>query len=261
MGESGTLHQKYATLLLQVAGAFAMGSAFRLLFQPIISLRGDEAENYETFLRLLNSKGEEVPASDFLPAAMEAGLALEIDRWLISRAVKLLSNHRSKGAETHLLLNLSAASLQSPDMVQWIAAILKEARLPADAIIFQFNDADINTYLKQAKVHTDALRQMHCRVSISHFGGALNPYASLKHVQADYIQIDGSFTRDLSTAKAVDTLKEMISALHNQGKLTIAPYVDSATMMPTLWQAGVNYIQGSYLQAPSDAMNYDFSAE
>ena len=236
-------------------------NGFRLLFQPIISLRGDEAENYETFLRLLNSKGEEVPASDFLPAAMEAGLALEIDRWLISRAVKLLSNHRSKGAETHLLLNLSAASLQSPDMVQWIAAILKEARLPADAIIFQFNDADINTYLKQAKVHTDALRQMHCRVSISHFGGALNPYASLKHVQADYIQIDGSFTRDLSTAAAVDTLKEMISALHNQGKLTIAPYVDSATMMPTLWQAGVNYIQGSYLQAPSDAMNYDFSAE
>ena len=53
----------------------------------------------------------------------------------------------------------------------------------------------------------------------------------------------------------------MISALHNQGKLTIAPYVDSATMMPTLWQAGVNYIQGSYLQAPSDAMDYDFSAE
>ena len=28
-------------------------NGFRLLFQPIISLRGDEAENYETFLRLL----------------------------------------------------------------------------------------------------------------------------------------------------------------------------------------------------------------
>ena len=236
-------------------------NAFRMLFQPIISLRGDDTENYETFLRLLNGEGEEVPSTEFLPAAMEAGLALDIDRWLISQAVKLLSNHRSKGAETHLLLNLSAASLQSPDMVQWIANTLRDARLPSDAIIFQFNDADINTYLKQAKVHTDALRQMHCRVSISHFGGALNPYASLKHVQADFIKIDGSFTRDLSSSTAVDTLKEMVSSLHNQGKLTIVPYVDSATMMPTLWQAGVNYIQGSYLQAPSDAMNYDFSAE
>lgn len=236
-------------------------NGFRLLFQPIISLRGDEAENYETFLRLLNHEGEEVPAADFLPAAQEAGLALEIDRWVITQAVKLLSNHRGRGADTHLLLNLSGASLQEADMVEWIAAKLKEARLPADAIIFQFHDADINTYLKQAKVHTQALHRMHCRVSISHFGGALNPYAALKHVHADYIKIDGSFTRDLSDPKAVETLKEIISSLHSQGKLTIVPYVDSASMMPTLWQAGANYIQGHYLQPPSDSMNYDFSAD
>ena len=53
----------------------------------------------------------------------------------------------------------------------------------------------------------------------------------------------------------------MVGTLHGMGKLTIVPYVDSATMMPTLWQAGVNYIQGHYLQSPSDSMNYDFSAE
>ncbi|MEH6686003.1 MAG: EAL domain-containing protein [Halopseudomonas sabulinigri] len=236
-------------------------NGFRLLFQPVISLRGDEAEHYETFLRLLNHEGEEVPAADFLPAAQEAGLAAEIDRWVITQATRLLSSHRAKGAETHLLLNLSGASLQNPDMVEWIAGQLKEARLPFDAIIFQFNDADVNTYLRQAKAHTEALHAMHCKVSLSHFGGALNPYASLKHVHADYIKIDGSFARDLSDPSAVEALKVMVSALHAQGKLTIVPYVDSAAMMPTLWQAGVNYIQGHYLQPPSDSMSYDFSAE
>lgn len=234
---------------------------FRLLFQPVISLRGDEAENYETFLRLLNHEGEEVPAADFLPAAQEAGLAAEIDRWVITQATRLLSSHRSKGADTHLLLNLSGASLQNPEMVEWIASQLQEARLPPDAIIFQFNDADVNTYLKQAKAHTEALHSMHCKVSLSHFGGALNPYASLKHVHADYIKIDGSFARDLSDPSAVEALKVMVATLHAQGKLTIVPYVDSAAMMPTLWQAGVNYIQGHYLQPPSDSMSYDFSAD
>ncbi len=236
-------------------------NGFRLLFQPVISLRGDEAENYETFLRLLNHEGEEVPAADFLPAAQEAGLAAEIDRWVITQATRLLSSHRNKGADTHLLLNLSSASLQNPELVEWIAGQLKEARLPPDSIIFQFNDADVNTYLKQAKAHTEALHAMHCKVSLSHFGGALNPYASLKHVHADYIKIDGSFARDLSDPNAVQALKEMVSTLHAQGKLTIVPYVDSAAMMPTLWQAGVNYIQGHYLQPPSDTMNYDFSAD
>ncbi len=236
-------------------------NAFRLLFQPIISLRGDNAEQYEVFLRLLNREGEEVPAGDFLPAAQEAGLAGAIDRWMIERAIKLLANHRSKGADTRLLLNLTGASLQDPELVPWISGLLKATRLPADAIGFQFNDADANTYMKQAKILTEAMAALHCKVSLRHFGCALNPYAALKHLHVDAVKIDGSFSRDLSSPDAVETLKDMISALHSQGKLTIVPFVDSAAMIPTLWQAGANYIQGHYLQAPSDSMNYDFSAE
>lgn len=236
-------------------------NAFRLLFQPIISLRGDNAEQYEVFLRLLNREREEVPAGDFLPAAQEAGLAGAIDRWMIERAIKLLANHRSKGADTRLLLNLTGASLQDPELVPWISGLLKATRLPADAIGFQFNDADANTYMKQAKILTEAMAALHCKVSLRHFGCALNPYAALKHLHVDAVKIDGSFSRDLSSPDAVETLKDMISALHSQGKLTIVPFVDSAAMIPTLWQAGANYIQGHYLQAPSDSMNYDFSAE
>lgn len=234
---------------------------FRLLFQPVISLRGDDSEHYETYLRLINSQGEEVPAADFLPAAQEAGLAVEIDRWVITQAIKILASHRSKGADTRLLLNLSCASLQDAELVQWVAGQLKASRLPPDSLIFQFNDADANTYMRQAKTLTESLHSLHCKVSLSHFGCALNPYAALKHLHVDFIKIDGSFSRDLSDPEAVATLKEMVTTLHAQGKLTIVPYVDSATMMPTLWQAGVNYIQGHYLQAPSDSMNYDFSAE
>lgn len=236
-------------------------NGFKLLFQPVISLRGDSSEHYETYLRLLNSQGEEVPAADFLPAAQEAGLAVEIDRWVVNQSIKILAGHRAKGSHANLLLNLSSASLQDPELVQWVAEQLKLSRLPPDSIIFQFNDADANTYMKQAKVLTENLHKLHCKVSLSHFGCALNPYAALKHLQVDFIKIDGSFSRNLSEPEAVETLKEMVSALHGMGKLTIVPYVDSAAMMPTLWQAGVNYIQGHYLQSPSDSMNYDFSAE
>ncbi|GGD00604.1 EAL domain-containing response regulator [Halopseudomonas salina] len=236
-------------------------NGFKLLFQPVISLRGDNHEHYETYLRLLNSQGEEVPAGEFLPAISDAGLAAQIDRWVICQAIRLLAGQRGKGSDTRLLINLSSASLQDPQLAHWLSGLLQENRLPSDCIIFQFNDADANTYMKQAKALTESLKTMHCKVSLSHFGCALNPYAALKHLQVDFIKIDGSFARDLSDPEAVKTLKEMIGTLHGMGKLTIVPYVDSATMMPTLWQAGVNYIQGHYLQSPSDSMNYDFSAE
>ncbi|MFA5679541.1 MAG: EAL domain-containing protein [Pseudomonas sp.] len=236
-------------------------NAFKLEFQPVISLRGDSAEHYEAFLRLLNSQGKELPVSEFQSAAQESGLAMDIDRWLISRSVELLARHRIKGADTRLILNLSSASLQDPEIVKWISALLKESRLPADALIFQFNDADANNYLKHAKVLTESLHSIHARISLSHFGGALNPYAVLKHLPVDYVKIDESFSSDLSKPDSVEQLKEMIATLHNQGKLTIVSNVDSAIMMPTLWQAGVNYIQGNYLQPPSDSMNFNFSNE
>lgn len=235
--------------------------AFRLEFQPIISLRGDSAEHYEVFLRLLNSQGEEIAPLEFQSAALESGLAMEVDRWLISRGVNLLSQHRSKGSDTRLLLSLSSASLQDPEIVKWISELLKESRLPGDALIFQFNDADANNYLKHAKVLAESLRSLHARISLSHFGGALNPYAVLKHLPVDYVKIDESFSRDLSDPAVVEQLKEMVATLHNQGKLTIVSNVDSAIMMPTLWQAGVNYIQGNYLQPPSESMNFNFSQE
>ena len=235
--------------------------AFKLEFQPVISLRGDSAEHYEAFLRLLNNQGEEIPPTELQSAAQESGLAMDIERWLISRSVTLLAQHRSKGADTRLILNLSSASLQDPEIVKWISALLKETRLPADALIFQFNDADANNYLKHAKVLTESLQSIHARISLSNFGGALNPYAVLKHLPVDYVKIDESFSSDLNNPDNVEQLKEMIATLHNQGKLTIVSNVDSAIMMPTLWQAGVNYIQGNYLQPPSDSMNYSFSHE
>lgn len=236
-------------------------SGFNLQFQPVISLRGDNSEYYETFLRLFNNQGEEIPNTEFHNAALESGLAAEIDRWMTSRAVELLAQHRSKGTDTHLIINLSSASLQDPTIAQWISNLLKTARLPADALIFQFKDADAGNYLKHAKVMVEALHSIHSRIALSHFGGALSPYAILQHLPVDYIKIDESFSSDLSDPDAVEQLKGMVSALHNQGKLTVVSGVHSATMMPTLWQAGVNYIQGDYLQPPADSMSFDFSGE
>src|SRR5690606_15181079 len=81
-------------------------NSFRLLFQPIISLRGDSHEHYEVLLRLLDPQGVEVPPAQFLSAASDAGLAGKIDRWVILNSIKLLAEHRTKGHSTRLFLHL-----------------------------------------------------------------------------------------------------------------------------------------------------------
>lgn len=137
---------------------------------------------------------------------------------------------------------------------------LKAARLPADSLILQIRETDAITHLKQAKELVDGLRDLHCQIALGQFGCAVNPFNTLNHLNVDYVKIDGSFTGELHEQANQDALKEILAALHAQAKQTIVPFVESASILSVLWQAGVNYIQGHYLQGPSTAMDYDFGA-
>lgn len=236
-------------------------NSFRLLFQPIISLRGDTHEHYEVLLRLLDPQGQEVPPGVFLEAANEAGLAPKIDRWVVLNSIKLLAEHHSKGHNTRLFISLSGASLQDAALLPWLAAALKASRLPPESLVFQLPEADAVTYLKQAKVLTQGLAKLGCRSAITQFGCTLNPFNTLKHLDVGFVKIDGSYTQDLNRPEQQETLKQMLADLHEQSRQSIVPFVDSATILAALWQAGVGYIQGQYLQGPSQSMDYNFSSD
>jgi len=234
---------------------------FKLLFQPVIDLRGGGGETYEVFLRMVDDAGNETSPADFMAAASQQDLSEKVDRWVILQSIKQLSEHREKGHDTKLIINITGESIKDQTLLPWLSVALKAARMPSDAIVFQFSESDATTYLKQAKDFTRGLKELHCRVSISRFGCALNPFNTLKHVDVDYLKVDGSFMKDISNEENREALKELVTTAHGQGKLTIAPMVESAATLSTLWQVGVNYIQGYYLQAPMAQMNYDFSED
>lgn len=232
---------------------------FRLLFQPIINLRGEGEEHYEAFVRMLDKDGEEVSPYDFLPPVGPTDMSIKIDRWVILQTIKQLSSHRSRGHDTRLFLNITAETLEDKTFTSWLSVALKAARLPGDSLIFQIREGDANNYMKQAKEFSRALHELHCKISICQFGCALNPFNTLKHINVDYVKIDGSFTEEIQKSdEAKEEVKEMVKSLQSAGKLTIIPLVENAGVLATLWQAGVNYIQGYYLQAPVPEMNYDF---
>ena len=232
---------------------------FRLLFQPIINLRGEGEEHYEAFVRMLDKDQKEVSPYDFLPPMGPSDTAIKIDRWVILQTIKQLSSHRSRGHDTRLFLSVTAETLQDKTFTPWLSVALKAARLPGDSLIFQIREGDANNYMKQAKDFTKAVHELHCKVSIAQFGCALNPFNTLKHIDTDYVKIDGSFTEEIQKSdEAKEQVKEMVKSLQSKGKLTIIPLVENAGVLATLWQAGVNYIQGYYLQAPVPEMNYDF---
>ncbi len=236
---------------------------FRLLFQPIISLRGSEDEHYEVLLRMLNEHDEEVSPSEFLETANRMGVGNKIDRWVILESIKQLSQHRAKGNNnTKLIINLSRDSLCDESLPPWLGVAFKAAKLPSDSIIFQANEVDITNHLNAAKAFAQALNKLNTKMAISGFGCSLNPFNVFKHVPLDFVKVDGSFTQDIQdNNEKPETLINLIKDLHAENVSTVVPFVENASVLATLWQAGVHYIQGYYLQEPSANMNYDFNME
>ncbi len=235
---------------------------FQLLFQPIISLRGDSDEHYEVFLRMLDGAGKQIRPDQFLQIAIDHGVAIKIDRWVILQSIKMLSFHRSKGHNTRLTINLSSNSLHDEEFARWLAVAIKAARLPSDAVIFQVTEPDCARYMRQAKSFVKAVKALHCRTSLSHFGQTNTGFDTLKHLSVDFVKVDGGMVLEVKDdAQRRKSLTVMIEELQGLGKLTIVPMVESASELSALWQAGANYIQGHYLQEPSAEMNYDFASD
>lgn len=237
-------------------------NTLRLLYQPIISLHGDDDEQFEVLLRLVDEDENEILPGQFLGPAEEAGLLEKLDRWVILQSIKVLAEHRSKGSKARLFINVSNKSISDDTFLPWISVALKAARLPSDAIIFQVHENDATAYIKHAKKFTKGVSELHCKSSINHFGCSLNPFNLLKHLTPDYVKLDGSFAQQVEQSEEKQKeLIDMVKSLQSAGVLTAISGVESPLVLSTLWQAGVNFIQGNYISPPIDSMEYDFSSE
>ncbi|MCE2027429.1 EAL domain-containing protein [Sessilibacter corallicola] len=232
-----------------------------LLFQPIIGLRGSEEEQYEVLARIRDEEGQDLPNQDLFKEVSDLNTLLKLDRWIVLEAAKQLAQHRSKGNNTRLIVNLSQAVFEDPNLPSWLKVAIKAADLPADGIIFQLREADVTEHISKAKRFTDAVIGNGTPVSITNFGCALNPLNTLKHVNADFIKLDGSYTQELQENPESTGLSNLVRDLNGFKKTTIVPFVENASALSKLWQAGVHYIQGHYLQEPHAQMNYDFNSD
>lgn len=256
--QEGGEHKSDKEMAKMVQGALS-GGKFRLLFQPILSLRGSDKEHYEVLLRMADPQ---MNPNDFMGVAKDIGAMTKIDRWVILESIKMLSEHRSGGHNTRLVINLSKDSLKDTTLPPWLGVAFKAAKLPPEAIIFQIQENDVNDHINIAKTFTEQIAATGATCCISHFGCALNPFNTLQHLTVSYIKVDGSFTQELQSGNGEpEALGKLVGKIHEHEKITIVPFVENASVLSKLWQSGVHYIQGYYLQGPAESMDYDFDTE
>ncbi|MGI9289059.1 MAG: EAL domain-containing protein [Pseudomonadales bacterium] len=232
----------------------------KMMFQPIINMRGKTSEYYEASLRLFDAEDQEQPIDALMQSINQQLGDTTLDKWLVVEATKKLKLQRDAGKDTRLLVNLTQNSLLDEEFSSWLGVALKAAQLEGDTLVFQYPETTLTHYLKQAVRFNEELQTLNCQMAVSHFGRSLESFKTLERLQIEFVAVDGSYTLELQKSpNNSDDLRNLLLRLNEGPAHSIVPYVENAATLASLWQMNVHYIQGHYLQSPAEAMDYEFA--
>jgi diguanylate cyclase (GGDEF)-like protein/PAS domain S-box-containing protein len=246
---------------------------FELCFQPIIPLRGierdplsDDGEEiwrrqmqrnpdapalFEVLLRLRGTQGDLISPNAFLPTAERFGMMNDIDRWVIDRALRALRDARDSERPISLTLNLSAQSLASDTLVEFITDRVVRYNVDPSALIFEITESRAIEDIVGVKALLHDLRQLGCRIAVDDFGTGFSTFAYLRQLEADYLKIDGSIIQGLPDDALDRTVVAALTSIAEiAGKRTIAEWVEDPKMLIALYECGVDYAQGFAIGHP-----------
>jgi diguanylate cyclase (GGDEF)-like protein len=245
-----------APILMQIEQALA-NDRFHLVYQPIVSLQGDTRENYAVLLRMLDEEGNEILPELFLKQAEHHGRMAAIDRWVIHHAIRNLSVQRKQGRKVNFFVSLSEEGVKDKDMLLWVCDCLRENNARGGWLTFQIREKCARDNLRSVSKLVHGLKKIKCQIAIDHFGLLPNPQFLLTELPVEFAKLAPAFLRDISSSQQkqgeLNSLNELIVG---QGVKTIAAGVEDANSLTVLWTVGVGYIQGYFLQEPSESIEY-----
>ena len=224
--------------------------ALRLVYQPISSLSGDAAEYYEVRLRLADEDGKELSPADFWPAAERTGIATELDRWVLIHALGVLDGQRGEVRRKGLFVKLSAASIVAADTVDWLNAHLPKTSPPVP-LYLQIAEEQVESNLKSVLGIAQMLKGQGHLLAIDHFGRSSHALQLASHVSPHFLKLAPGLLKEVTESQeAQDRIRQIVALAERQDIRVIAGHVENANALAVLWQLGVHYLQGHYVQEP-----------
>lgn len=238
-------------------------NAFRLVYQPIANLSGQPTAYYEVFVRMLDDSGADVLPREFLPALEGSSLAGRLDRWVTGRAIHVLESQQTLRHKPVLFVKLFASTVTDVRFVPWLRDELGRSGVAPERLVFQITEQTATTRLAETAAIVEGLKAMGCSIVIEHFGAGATIHQDLiKQLAPRFVKLSPALTRDIGDNREHQKRVQAITG-HNRaaGARTIAALIQDAVHLAVLWQCGVEFIQGYFMQEPSDVFAPDEPAE
>lgn len=229
---------------------------FELSFQPIYDINHDRSDFFEVYLRLplADANNTVLTPDQFMAVAKAHKLLEKIDRWILINACKKINDVRKSHPDARLLVQLTNASLIDKKLPSVASQLINAVGGKAGALTLQFNEKDIADHLTVAKSQFKALNQVNCLLGINNFGSSAKSVELANFVQPDMVRLARNYVDRLDNPENLETVKSLIMRTNEISVDVLMPYIEDAATMSVAWSVGARYLQGYYLEAPSNTI-------
>lgn len=228
---------------------------FSVYFQPQVDAQTEQLIGMEALVRWQHPDMGLISPSKFLSFAVETGLIIPLDLWVMRTAMSQLTQWRNDNLQPGILaLNLSILQLESDSFIETMQNLIKETGNQANNIELEVTEGQIMKDPKKSIQMLHQLKEMGLSLAIDDFGTGYSSLSQLKRLPINKLKIDQSFIRDLPTGEEDVVLsKSVISLSRNMGLDVIAEGVETRQQKDFLLENGCRYIQGYYYGKPVPA--------
>jgi EAL domain-containing protein (putative c-di-GMP-specific phosphodiesterase class I) len=228
-----------------------------LLFQPILAVQQDGYDNYEVFLRIRDNNDYVMP-KNFLPVAEQYGLMPAIDRWVIKNAVtrfkaeqQVRAIKKQTSRKLRFFVNISGHSLVDEVIMGGIISEIVGARLEPGGFVIEVHKNTILSRLQKVKALNHNIKKLKLQFAIDHYEESDIALNYLRHVELDYIKLNKDLMHGVAgDQKKRSAIREIVKKAREHDIKVIASQVEDASVLPVLYEVGVDYIQGYLVAEP-----------
>jgi diguanylate cyclase (GGDEF)-like protein len=223
---------------------------FALYFQPQYGVPDGRILGVEALLRWQSPRDGVIASADFIPAAEESGLIVDLGGWVIEAACAQIAQWRALGIDPpHMAVNLSVQQLRDPGLVPNLRRVLDRHHVEARCIDLELKEVALTDPGSQDAIAE--LAQLGVGLVLDDFGTGLAALNNLRRYPVHTVKIDRSFIEEVAVNPAAAALASSIIVMaHAVGKKVIAEGVETVEQLEFLRERGCDVAQGYYLARP-----------
>jgi multidomain signaling protein FimX len=257
-------HKELPAHLASISPEVALGQLLSVLrqrelklnFQATIDLSEGPIRLYELRCTLAQHR-QSLPTRLLFETAVKNALGEQLDRRILEQGLRHLTESPSPAGR--LIVNLSHNSIVSIEFLLFLEQRLTENRSLAAQLILQISETDALIAQHHLIPFCEVVEKLGCKLCVSNFGCTPKPMRYLSLVPACYVKLDVGLIEKIDVNQTkLEFLGKLIAELHQKRIRVIAPMLEQLRVLPLLFKANVDFLQGNCLHTPADSMNYTF---